>query len=475
VRDRLLGRPYRDVDLIVAGDPGPACREVAAKAGATVVVMDASRGHLRIAFRSRAGEVAGDRSAPPLAWVDIAPRAGSLVDDLLRRDFTLNALAVPLDRWLDPRGLESLVDPAGGRADLAARVIRQVSSSALGDDPVRTVRACRFAAALGFEIEPETSAAVAAHAPLAAHGAAERLRVELFETIAGRHAVHGIRLLDSHGLLDALLPEVCRGRGVSQPRQHHHWDVFEHSVHTVGEAERLLDRELRSTDAIVTRLAWPKDLEGHFDEVVADDLTRGALLKVAALLHDVAKPETKAVQADGRTRFLGHEERGAEVAAGILRRYRASRRTIAHVSLMVQEHLRPVQLSDVVRPPTARAIFRYFRDVAPVAVDTVFLAAADYLAARGPMLDPADWQRHADMLGDILRRGFEAQRESKPSLLFDGYQVQRLLGLPPGPEIGRLLGMLREAEAAGEVQTQEEALDLLREAVREGGGPGRSS
>jgi poly(A) polymerase len=301
----------------------------------------------------------------------------------------------------------------------------------------------------------------------------ERLREELFAAIGGDHALRGVRLLDAHGLLEVLLPEICHGKGVVQPLEHY-WDVFEHSVRTVGEVEKILDPVARGSDPVIARVPWSPPLSEYFAEVVSDDQTRGSLLKLAALFHDVAKPETMSVQPDGRTRFFGHADRGAEVVEDVLRRLRASRRTIAHVSLMVKEHLRPVQLSDGERPPTPRALFRFYRDVAPVAIDTVYLAIADYLAARGPRIEESDWQRHSNMLGDILRRGFEEQRESKPSLLFDGHQIQRLFGLPPGPEIGRLLEVLREAEAAGKVQTLKEALDLLREAVREGGGPGRS-
>jgi poly(A) polymerase len=404
----------------------------------------------------------------------VTPRAGTLDDDLLRRDFTINAIAIPLSEWAagDPSAV--IVDPAGGRADLARRLVRQAGARAIDEDPLRAVRACRLAAQLGFEIEPVTAAEVASHAEDIGSVARERLREELFAIIGGGNALRGVRLLDQHGLLDRLLPEVARGKGVAQPREHY-WDVFEHCVQTVGQVDRLLDPQLRSADPVMARMPWPPQMDGYFEEVVADDQSRGSLLRVAALLHDVAKPETKSLDADGRTRFFGHADRGADVAEEVLRRLRASKRTVAHVSLMVREHLRPVQLSDGTRPPTQRALLRYFRDVAPVAVDTVYLAAADYLAARGPRLEESDWQRHANMLGDILRRGFEEQRESKPSLLFDGHQIQRLFGLPPGPEIGRLLETLREAEAAGKVQTQVEALDLLREAVREGGGPGRSN
>lgn len=458
VRDRLLGRDPRDIDVIVDGDAPGICAEIAGGLEAHCVVMDAERGYMRLVFP-------GDSA---VRWIDLNTRAGDLQADLTRRDFTINAMAIALPAWVQGSVGGNVVDPTGGLGDLRARTLRQVSELAFEQDPLRVLRACRFAAQMSFAIDDSTDRAIKRFAPGIGMVTPERTRDELFAALGGANAASAIRLMDSSGILDLLLPEVCVGKGVEQPREHY-WDVFNHCVQTVAEAERILISQ-RKPDDVTGLIPMVEDFDAYFDEEISDHQSRGSLLKIAALLHDIAKPQTKSVQPDGRTRFFGHADEGADIATDILGRLRASRKTQAHVSLMIREHLRPVQLSDGVRPPTARALVRYFRDVAPVAIDTVYLALADYLAARGPMLEVADWQRHTSMLSDILRRGFEELRESKPSLLFDGNEIQHLFGLPPGPEIGRLLQTLREAEAAGKVQTHEEALDLLRVAVREGSG-----
>lgn len=458
VRDRLLGRPARDIDVIVQGDATAICRALAEGLRAHPIVMDEERGYMRLVFP-------GDSAT---RWIDVNSSEGDLRSDLARRDFTINAMAVRLQAWGERAWEGAVEDPTGGRDDLRSRKLRQVSASALEQDPLRILRACRFAAQLSFSIESSTSQAMRRLASRITGVAPERTRDELFAALGGANAADAIRFMDTSGIMDRLLPEVAFGRGVEQPGQHH-WDVLDHCIQTVAEAERILDPRVDS-DEVMGLVPRIDGFEAFFVEEISDHQTRGSLLKIAALLHDVAKPQTKSVQPDGRTHFFGHSDQGAKVAVDVLARLRASRRTQAHVSLMIQEHLRPVQLSDGVRQPTSRALLRYFRDVAPVAVDTIYLAMADYLAARGPMLDLDDWRRHTGMLGDILRRGFEELRESKPSLLFDGSEIQRLFGLPPGPEIGRLLQTLREAEAAGKVQTHEEALDLLRVAVREGSG-----
>ncbi|MBI4220201.1 MAG: HD domain-containing protein [Chloroflexi bacterium] len=466
VRDELLGRMARDFDLLIDRDPEAVGTELAESTGSTSVVIDVERRYVRL--------VPLPEEAQAIRWIDIAGVSGNLAADLARRDFTINAMAVRLRDWSARRVRESLIDPLGGHIDLERRLVRQAGPRSVPDDPLRIIRACRIAAQLGFSIEEETSAALREYRDLLANVAGERIRDELFGTIDGGNAIEGVRLLDRHGILDLLLPELYEGKGVEQPREHY-WDVFEHAIQTMGQVERILDKSTRAADPVLARLPWADGFDEYFGEIVGDDHTRGTLLKVAALLHDVAKPRTRTFEASGRMRFFGHPDQGAEIATGMLQRLRCSRRTVAHVSMMVREHLRPVQLSDGIRPATDRAIFRYYRDVAPVALDTIYLAFADYLAARGPRLEEEDWERHCRTLGDILARGFETPRESKPSLLFDGNQIQRLFDLPPGPEIGRLLRILRDAEANGRVQTQEEALDLLKKAVREGGVPRRSS
>ena len=141
----------------------------------------------------------------------------------------------------------------------------------------------------------------------------------------------------------------------------------------------------------------------YFDEEYADGHTRATYLKLAALLHDVAKPETKAVQPDGRVRFLGHPVKGAATSEKILKRLRASSKATEAIRVMVDQHLRPSQLAQKGEMPTSRAVYRYSRDVGDVAVDTLYLCMADYLAARGPDLDLEDWARHCDRMRFTLQ------------------------------------------------------------------------
>ena len=268
-------------------------------------------------------------------------------------------------------------------------------------------------------------------------------------------------LLDELGLLSTLIPELDDGRGVSQPSEHHVYDVFEHNLRTVEAVDKIFSPKKCAKESQFSEIPWSVDIEQYFGQQVADGQSRLTLLKMAGLLHDVAKPEKRTVEMNGRIRFIGHQERGAEMSAGILRRLRCGRSTIHHVATMVKNHLRPAQMSRCWEHPSERALFRYYRDTGTVALDTLYLHMADYLAAQGHRIDRRDWRTYMRMMGAILSFGFDTRHASKPVFLLTGHEVMAEFGIDPGPKVGALLRSLREAEANGLVQTREEALELL--------------
>ena len=476
VRDRLLTPSQggqksspaglRDIDLSISAPVVELADELATATGAAAVVTDAKRGHVRLVAPQKQQEALPDAPPDGHRWLDLTGDGGDIEADLARRDFTINAMAVPLERWDGPVE-DALIDPHGGAGDLRRRLVRETRPGNLVSDPVRLLRAVRLATQLDFGIEPGAARVIASNARLVRNVAGERVRDEFFELIAGRRPADAVRELDRLGLLEVMLPELTLGRGVSQPREHF-YDVMEHQLHTLDFAAGLLDPGVRSSDPVLAGAPWRPEFDQYFQQVVGDGQSRATLLKTVALLHDIGKPESKTLEPpttgrpDGRIRFLGHDRLGARMASDLFARFRCSRRTIAHVSLMIEEHLRPSQMSADWAPPTNRAIFRYFRDVSPVAVDTVLLNLCDYLAARGSRLERVDFERYSGMLGDILSRGLEPEPERvSEDLLLDGYQVQERFGLQPGPEIGRLLDTLRDGESSGAVQTRAEAYELL--------------
>ncbi len=457
LRDALLGREVRDLDLALAGHARAWARGLAAALGGRFVALDDARDVARVVLAR--GEV---------RQIDVAALQGTLDDDLRRRDFTVDALAVPLAGG-------AVIDPCGGLRDLDARLVRMTSPAALDADPLRLLRGVRIAAELGFALEAETSAAVRERAPRAIDAAAERRRDELGHILALDDAASGLWLLDAVGLLEALLPEVAAGKGVEQPPEHA-YDVFEHNMRTVGALDLMLApaRPAGETAWLWEELwgvfGWCEDrLRGYFAEPPGRGQPRAALLRLAALLHDVAKPRTRERQPDGRIRFFGHADAGARTAAEILRRYRFPEQEVRWVALLVEQHLRPVQLARPGEAPTRRALYRFFRDLGDAAEAVLFLSLADAAAARGPKMTRAGWRRHVAYMNSLLVRSSEDEGIVHPPRLLTGHDIMSALGLVEGPAIGRLLAAVEEAQAGGEVRDREGALAFVREQVR--GGP----
>ena len=459
VRDALLSRTINDIDLAVEGDTRSIGRELASVLGGQFVLLDAERDIVRIALRRRDG----------MYYVDISPIHSGVSEDLGRRDFTIDAMAVSLENVFDGFGQESVVDPYGGLSDLREGVIRAVSPSVFTDDPARLIRAPRLAAQLRFGVEKETARQIRRDAHLVSTIAPERVREELLKLLAEPGAMDSIRGMDELGLLCEIIPELAQAKDVTQPKEHY-WDVFNHLVETVGQVERILQKQPSDGDYVVDMMPRFDDMSEYFTEEVSDGHTRLTLLKLAGLLHDIAKPVTRTVESTGRIRFLGHHSEGAEMTRRILKRLRFSRRGVESLGMMVQHHLRPGQMAQDGELPTGRAIFRYFRDAGDAAIDTLYLNMADYLAARGPLLSEREWADYSQTVGHILREGLERKAPKSLPHLIDGHDIMEAFSLAPGPRVGELLSLAQEACAGGEIDTKEDALELLRNSLISGGG-----
>ena len=457
VRDALLDRRTADVDLAAAGDTSELASDMASVLGTHAVSLDAVRGIVRMVV-----------PGPKVTIVDLGPIYGGIEDDLARRDFALDAMAVSLADFEAPGATLRLIDPHGGLADLMAGVIRALAPSVFDDDPARLMRGPRLAAQLGFSLTDETARWTRDRAGLVTAVAPERVRDELMKLMAAPSASASLRMLDDLGLLGQLIPELEEARGVSQPKEHH-WDVFDHSIETAGQVERFSSGSSDAEGFVERLLPHFPSFDEYFAESVSDGHTRLTLLKFAGLLHDIGKPSTKTVEPTGRVRFLGHGHRGAEMAARVSDRLRLSSRGSDLVCRMVEHHLRPSQLSQNEALPTGRAVYRYYRDLGPAAVDTIYLSLADYLAARGPNMREPEWRDRCRVVGHVLYTGLEPGSAKGDDTLINGHEIMQTFALTPGPRIGVLLEVVREAQADGDIGTKEEALDLVRSSIDSGG------
>jgi poly(A) polymerase/tRNA nucleotidyltransferase (CCA-adding enzyme) len=444
VRDALSGGGSADLDVAVPSGAIALARELAALLDGALYVLDEKRGAARVA------------RGPAHAWrgpqIDIADfRASGLDGDLAARDFTVNALAVPIER-LVADGEARVEDPTGGIGDLRERAVRLCSPRSFDDDPVRVLRAARLGAQAGWRLDPVLEASALEAAPGLAGTSAERARDEILGIFAGASSATGLRMLDRWGALEVFLPERAAMKATVQSLPHL-FDVWEHSLRAVEAADLLVEH--------VRELApWGDEIFEHLGEPLGDGGSRREAIKLAALLHDVAKPETMSVEA-GRTRFIGHDAIGALRVGAIAGRLRLSGRMTAVLERLVRHHLRPMHLAQS-GGVSRRARFRFFRDLGDEARDVLLLTLADAAGLRGD--SPLDvWKGDG---GRILRDLMAGHAEEIAALsappLLNGREAMAALGLPPGPEIGRLLRLLREAQAVGAVTTRAAALDYIR-------------
>ncbi|HEV7774803.1 MAG TPA: HDIG domain-containing protein [Conexibacter sp.] len=446
VRDRLLGRPTADLDLAVAGDVEAAARTLSRAARAAVFPLSEDFGAWRVV--ARGGE-----------WqADLSPLLGEMIEqDLAQRDFTINAIAEPL------AGGER-VDPTGGQADLAARRLRMVSPAAFSADPLRVMRLPRFACELALGAEPATLAAAADHAPGLADVAAERVFAELKRIVASPDPLAGIELMERVGAVDVILPELAALAGVQQSA-YHHLDVYQHTLAVLAEAVALERDPVgilgeQHGAAVAAVLAEP----------LADELTRGTALRFGALLHDIAKPQTRAVNEEGRVSFWHHDSKGAELSRAILARLHASERLRAHVAALTRHHLRPGFLVRE-RPLPRRVEYRYLKACDPVEVDVTLLSVADRLATRGQRSDVAI-AKHLELVRELIGPALAWRQHGPPAPLLRGDELADALGIERGPQLGRLLAQLEEAAYAGEVTSREEAIAHAREQLEKSAAAG---
>ncbi|HET7875787.1 MAG TPA: HD domain-containing protein [Methylomirabilota bacterium] len=410
VRDTLLGRPHPDLDVVVEG---PRALEMASRfaelVGARRPALFPRFGTAQVTWGERLVEFASTRAEsylPHSRKPEVQP--ATIEEDVQRRDFTVNALLMDFDG--------RVIDLIGGRRDLERRLLRTPRPAELtfSDDPLRMLRAIRFAAELGFELEPSLLPTMRrlrerARPPVLS---VERIADELRKMLRSERPRRALELLDAGGLMETLLPEVHACHGVEQGG-YHRWDVFWHTLETVAHT--------------------PPDL----------------VVRLAALLHDVGKPVT--ATPDGA--FHGHAEVGAELARRALTRLRFSNAEVEQVAKLVRLHLRPVFYGSEWRDGAVR---RLAREAGSLVWRLMALARADVAASAFPSPEKLDEL-------EARLRAVLSEQPSRMRIPVSGRDVMRVRGLRPGPEVGRLKARLEELVLDGVLPPDRDLLlDHLR-------------
>ncbi len=442
IRDLLIGKQdLKDIDLLMPEGSEAVARTFADLIQGSFFFLDEDRKITRVMKYENDGSF----------QFDFTNFEGpDLQADLGRRDFTINAMALDLREFMRDQSLAGLIDLFHGKKDAENRVIRVTSPEVLDEDPLRLLRAVRFAAALGCTIEASTAEHIRQRASLISRPAPERVRDELFIILAERNAEQHLTLLDSLGLLAPLLPELETLRGFAPGRYHVH-DVLTHSIKTAGYIDAVLD-DLQSLPP-----EHAAAILAHLDELLEHQVTRKAALRFACLIHDNAKPETF-TNADGHVRFHGHDNLGADKAAGICRRLKLSKDTEKAVTRVIKQHMRLFNLS-APGGPGRNAMYRYCRDLGESVPESLLLAQAD-ARATFEIMPREKFTDTSKTMAAVLEFYFSKFLKVEEKPLIRGEDLIGI-GLTPGPRFREILEEIKEKQAEGVIATRQEALVYL--------------
>lgn len=419
VRDLLLGTQVKDVDIVVVGNGIAFGERVARALGRTNLVVFENFGTAMLHLADTKVEFVGARKESYHRY-SRKPKVeiGTLDDDLSRRDFTVNAMAVSLNS----ANFGMLLDPFNGRKALEEKVLRTPLNpeATFDDDPLRIMRAFRFACQLQFAIEPGVLEAARKMAPRLKIVSQERITDEFMKILSSRTPSHGLSLMDDAGVLKIVFPEVAQLGGVDQRRDFHHKDVLQHTF-------RVLDKV-----AAVSENVW---------------------LRLATLLHDIAKPRTKAFKEGAGWTFHGHEEVGARMVKPIFKKMRLPFDRLAYVEKLVRLHLRPMALVD--EGVTDSAVRRLLFEAGEEVDDLMILCRADITSKNAKLVEQvrANYDLVAQKMIEVEEK--DKIRSWQPPVR--GEEIMQVCGLQPGPLVGKIKTAITDAILDGRIPNDHDA------------------
>ena len=445
VRDTILGKnKITDLDIAVEGDGFGVAREISNQLSvkSSFVPLDKKHRTGRIVVPEDHGQIT----------VDISSFRGSNIgEDLIGRDFTINAIAVHLWDVINGRVAQNIFDPLDGRRDIERRIIRICSETSLSDDPLRMLRAFRFASQLGFSIDPGTRLGISKSAKLIGNVSGERIRDELEIVLHCNRSTQIIEQMVETSLFWEIFPELLPTRGFEQ-NAFHHLDVWEHTIEALENMENLIEN-LESVFGV-----FSDRIREYIYEQLVSGRPRIWLLKLAILFHDSGKPFSLSVDEKGRRRFIGHEKISRSLILEAGGRLRLAARELSEVSSWVGGHMRLSILN--LENLSDRALLRLHHKSGVHFVGLILIYLADISAARGTARKAEEFTRARMGAKKALELAFQEDEKTVKPLL-DGVQLMEEFGLEQGPRLGSILRWLVTEQALGTIRDQEQARQAL--------------
>ncbi len=432
VRDILMDKDSHDRDLIIIEDELEIfAKDLADKINAYFIELDAVNNIYRLVLEDK------------INYIDIAkPIENDFEKDIKRRDLTINAIAYDINK-------EQFIDIVGGINDIKNKKIKGISPQNFEDDPLRLLRIFRFYANTGFDLDKSLIKIVKENYKDINKPAKERITAEILKLFEGKYASDALLKMDECNLLEEIFPIYKEVKKIPS-NSHHHLDLFHHLAETVKQLQTLYEN---SEEEIKKYL----DLEKGFGVKTI------AFLKMAGFLHDIGKPSCWTIEEEtGRHRFIKHDEIGSKLVVPILKNLKFSKKQIEYIKKLIKFHIYP---SSMMSAPdvTDKAYMKFYRKMDDCVIDVIFLAEADRLSARGEKVTQEMVDRNISNLSWLLSNYLKMKDNIKPIDKFlDGTDIMEILGISQGPELGKIINALKEAQISGDVNTKQEAIDFVK-------------
>lgn len=432
IRDFCLEKDNFDKDIVVDKiEAKKFAQTLAESIDATFIPLDEENKIYRLMLKDK------------INCIDIANLIGANIEeDLKRRDLTINSIAINLKTF-------EVIDITGGLDDIKLKKIRHISEKNFVDDPLRLLRAFRFQALLGFDVDEKTFEIIKKHISKINQPAVERIRYELIKLFEGEYAHISLINMDKTGLLEEILPVVKELKKVP-PNLHHHLDLFSHSIEIVKQIQELYEKSA-------------PEVKQHLEKVDFGGCSRFAHLKLAGFLHDIGKPGTWTIEElTGKHRFIKHDNLGSKMSLKILKDLKFSKKQSDYITKLIKLHIYP---SHVVSTPDIndKIYMRFIRKMENEAIDVIILAMADRLSARGVEITDEIIEKNINNLQLLLNFYLNVKDSLVPlPKLLNGEEIMELLNLNPSKELGQIINALRDAQLEGEVITREQAVKFVK-------------
>ncbi|MDR1511647.1 MAG: HD domain-containing protein [Endomicrobium sp.] len=450
LRDVLLkrGSKYSDIDLVVNKNALKYSKKIASAFKSKLITLNDANKTYRIILKSSVIEN-----------IDISLLNGKTIErDLQNRDFTVNAVAFNLKDFKDFKDFKKQIIflKNSNVRDLKSRIINTVSVRSFEIDPLRMLRAFRFAVELNFDISQGTFKQIRRNAKLIRKVAPERIKNEFFRILSVKNSVSLLKEMDKCKLISEIFYEIDTMKKASKKYYYHPGGLFQHSFETMRFTEKILNnlKEYFPNNYI--------DLHKHFDDnnIFSENVTRESLLKFAAFFHDNAKPETSKF-INGKMHFFGHEKLGADKIKKIMISLKSSKKDIETVSFLIRHHMRPSTLTknNVI---TKKAALKFFRDIGDNTPDALILSMSDWYSYKKlGTFSPIALKLQKKFIRGLIKYYYELKKAKPLSKIVDGNVIMKKFNLRPGPWIGELLDFVFEAQQEGKISKPCEALKLI--------------